>query len=121
MDENGKSMTMNIYFSRFSYQNNSGFSNEFAFFVCVFVGSFASLEETFMEQPRYFLNVCDSVLSWIDEGKLPEQNAAGLKDGKLAESGDFGVDGVDNAWGVMENPIKIHLGGGNSNIFYFHP
>ena len=36
-----------------------------------------------MEQPRYFLNVCDSVLSWIDEGKLPEQNAAGLKDGKL--------------------------------------
>ena len=21
----------------------------------------------------------------------------------------------------MENPIKIDLGGGNSNIFYFHP
>ena len=42
-----------------------------------------------MEQPRYFLNVCDSVLSWIDEGKLPEQNAAGLKDGSLLQTGSF--------------------------------
>lgn len=30
--------------------------------------------ESLMKQPRYFLSACDSVLSWIDEGKLPEQN-----------------------------------------------
>ena len=85
MDEQGKSMTMNyehLIFSWFSYQKKSGFSNKFTFFAC-FCWVFALLEETFMEQPRYFLNVCDSVLSWIDEGKLPEQNAAGLKDGKF--------------------------------------
>eukprot|EP00435_Cladocopium_sp_Y103_P038395 s811_g10.t1 len=30
--------------------------------------------ESLMKQPRYFLSACDSVLTWIDEGKLPEQN-----------------------------------------------
>ena len=91
-----KSMTYELYehrfFSWFSYQNKSRFfSSKFTFFVCVFsLGLCASLEETFMEQPRYFLNVCDSVLSWIDEGKLPEQNAAGFfKMGVCCKPGSF--------------------------------
>ncbi|CAE7254044.1 MFHAS1 [Symbiodinium microadriaticum] len=45
--------------------------------------------ESLMEQPRYFLSACSSVLSWIDEGKLPEQNVESARAVKNSLSWSF--------------------------------
>eukprot|EP00438_Fugacium_kawagutii_P033953 Skav211159 [mRNA] locus=scaffold413:446862:448511:+ [translate_table: standard] len=45
--------------------------------------------EFLMERPRYFLSACSSVLSWIDEGKLPEQNVESARAVKNSLSWPF--------------------------------